>query len=768
MPTAFSTFFRQVAGFDPYDFQRELGARASPPSVLEVPTGAGKTLATLVPWLADRRAPRRLVYALPMRTLVEQTAEVVREAILRSGEPMDVHVLMGGEPPTDWAVEADRRAVLVGSVDMLLSRALNRGYGESRFRWPVSFGLLHNDCRWIFDEVQLMGPARATSTQLDGLRAKLGTLLPCESTWVSATVDRDALQTVDRPELGDVVTLSEADRTGPLRSRLEATKTLERVDVTGPSKDRPATIANAVLAGHRPGTRSIVVLNRVRTAQDVEARLRRIADAEGPRVVLLHSRFRRPDRAQRLAEALAAPDADGTIVVTTQVLEAGVDLSCALLATETAPFSAIVQRVGRCNRAGELADARVAWLDGGAATRDSSPPYHPEDLDATRGALIELVGESLSPTRLERITVPEIREQSAVLRRRDLLDLFDTTADLAGADVDVAPYIRLDDERTVDVTFRDVAEDGVLPQQTPTPARDEVVSVPVGDVAKRTSWAFDHVDGAWVRTTRPAPGRTLIVRAADGGYDPLRGWTGLARDVPPVLDATTAPAEGMADDPRAAIGRWVTLTEHLVAARDAAQALADALAIDERQAGIVVRASALHDVGKAHAAFQAMLRSTLADGGDPPAPAHALWAKSAGGRGRHVRRFFRHELASALALRDSPLVAGDASLVRYLVAAHHGRVRTSIRPAPDERPPEGAAMIVPFALGVVDGDTIPAVETPLGVQPETTLSMAEMEFGGTEDPWTERALVLLERHGPFALAYLEALVRVADWRASGG
>ena len=61
---------------------------------------------------------------------------------------------MGGVEPADWRLEGDRRAVIVGTIDMLLSRAL-----------------LNDDCRWVFDEVQLMGPARATSAQLHGLRS---------------------------------------------------------------------------------------------------------------------------------------------------------------------------------------------------------------------------------------------------------------------------------------------------------------------------------------------------------------------------------------------------------------------------------------------------------------------------------------------------------------------------------------------------------------------------------------------------------------------
>jgi CRISPR-associated endonuclease/helicase Cas3 len=47
--------------------------------------------------------------------------------------------------------------VLIGTQDMLLSRALMRGYSMSRYQWPVHFGFLHNDALRVLDEVQLMG-----------------------------------------------------------------------------------------------------------------------------------------------------------------------------------------------------------------------------------------------------------------------------------------------------------------------------------------------------------------------------------------------------------------------------------------------------------------------------------------------------------------------------------------------------------------------------------------------------------------------------------
>ncbi len=771
--TPFAERFQRAAGFRPYDYQRELGARAKPPAVIEVPTGSGKTLGALLPWVCDPSAPRRLVYALPMRSLVEQTARVAEDALRRLGDDTPVHVLMGGVEAADWRLDVDRRAVIVGTIDMLLSRALNRGYGESRFIWPVSFGLLNNDCRWVFDEVQLMGPARATSAQLDGLRRKLGVAARCETVWMSATIDHAALTTVDHTHDGDVVRLSDADRRGPLRHRLDATKVVQRVDLTGVAAAKlPLAIAGALRERHRAATRSIVVVNRVELAQQIHAALVKLAkrDPDAPRRVLLHSRFRPPDRAARMDEALAEPHDAGTIVVATQVIEAGVDLSSALLATETAPFSSIVQRLGRCNRAGEHPAATVLWLDRGDLDERAAAPYDARDLAAARATLRELEGTSASPSALEALPpVEERRAATAVLRRRDLLDLFDTAPDLSGTDVDVAPYIRDDDDRTASVFFRDLADATQIALQ-PAAARDELVGIPVAALKDLPKWTFDIVDGRWRamgRTERARPGSTVMLDAAGGCYDAMVGWTGRATGPVSVLPPSDERHEAIGSDPGSRARAWVPLTEHLAAARTAAEEVVGALALEDDAAADVVRAAALHDIGKAHPAFQSMLVSA-APLDERDALLGGCWAKSAYAGGRHVRRHFRHELASALALRGVGADGGEADLVRYLVAAHHGRVRMAIRPAPEEELPSGPSAGTRFALGVVEGDVLPAVSTPIGDVVAARLDLREMELGGDgARSWTAMSCALRDLHGPFILAYLEALVRIADWRASG-
>jgi CRISPR-associated endonuclease/helicase Cas3 len=58
---------------------------------------------------------------------------------------------------------------------------------------------------------------------------------------------------------------------------------------------------------------------------------------------------------------------------------------------------------------------------------------------------------------------------------------------------------------------------------------------------------------------------------------------------------------------------------------------------------------------------------------------------------------------------------------------------------------------------------IPAI---LG-QPESVLTVSLTAFGdgSDESSWSQIVLRLLDRYGPFVLAYLETVVRIADWRS---
>ena len=138
---------------------------------------------------------------------------------------------------------------------------------------------------------------------------------------------------------------------------------------------------------------------------------------------------------------------------------------------------------------------------------------------------------------------------------------------------------------------------------------------------------------------------------------------------------------------------------------------------------------------------------------------------------RHKRAFFRHELASALAFLAQEEWSRRADLAAFLIAAHHGKVRMNLRALPKEAgPSEPERAAARFARGVWEGDELPPFD--LGgneVWKGGGLTLSVMELGwdeATKESWTERTRELLARFGPFELAWLETLLRVADWRAS--
>ena len=112
---------------------------------------------------------------------------------------------------------------------------------------------------------------------------------------------------------------------------------------------------------------------------------------------------------ERLAAAIGGPGpSGGRIVVTTQVVEAGLDLDAAVMITEAAPWPSLIQRAGRCNRGGlRNADAELWWLP------PSDPfPYQQRDIDATARELDRLEGERLTVEDFMARDVPASRRQA--------------------------------------------------------------------------------------------------------------------------------------------------------------------------------------------------------------------------------------------------------------------------------------------------------------------------------------------------------------------
>lgn len=806
----FGDFFKHLTGYDPYPYQKRLAESPMLPKILKAPTGSGKTAAAILAWLWRRffhpeesvrsATPRRLVYCLPMRVLVEQTYATAQDVLARLREhgifetgshhqdeltEVDAYQLLGGEIDEEWHLHPEKSAIIVGTQDLLLSRALNRGYALSRFRWPVPFGLLNNDALWVFDEVQLMGAGVPTSAQLQAFRDAFGSYGPTATLWMSATLQHDLLATVDHPAPGHEETLKLTDQersSGELGKRLNAAKALCEARGLPAVNDSgyAAAVAGLVEENHQPGAKTLVVVNTVKRAQQIYRQLEK--RLKGPQLTLLHSRFRPFERQAKIEELRAeiGPESEGQVIVATQVVEAGVDISARLLITELAPWSSMVQRFGRCNRYGEMDSARILWID---IDGKHAAPYAEEAIEGSRELLRVLEGQSAAPANLpDTNEAPPVHE---VLRRKDLIDLFDTAPDLSGNDVDVSRFVRDVEDRDVRVAWRAETQDP--DNEWPRLQRDELCVVPIAELrdhllrSRRPAWTWDFLVRRWrrIRSDDLFPTLSIVLHVEDGGYDPDLGWDPSYRPKkidPRVLAVSELIAkdeeEGAGSDHASFTpGGWRTLADHTDDVVAEIDAIVQRLPLNEVSADLKA-AARWHDLGKAHPVFQETLLSGL-DEAEKAERSRIIWAKapSRWPSPRHSRPYFRHEFASILAFLSDADQGSDlpalSDLSLYLMGSHHGRVRLAARSfSAGDGAGERRDRSV---LGVVDGDELPAVD--LGGAARFSggrLSVAISQIGeGESGPsWLSRCLRLRDTFGPFRLAFLEAVFRAADARGS--
>lgn len=172
-------------------------------------------------------------------------------------------------------------------------------------------------------------------------------------------------------------------------------------------------------------------------------------------------------------------------------------------------------------------------------------------------------------------------------------------------------------------------------------------------------------------------------------------------------------------------------------------------------------AGRLHDLGKADERFQVFLCGSELAAAAAPSPL----AKSDGvpltarqrsrlGRAVGLPLGFRHEMLSSTVTELAELIPADQDdrdLVLHLIESHHGHARPFAPVVPDDQAP---GVRYTSSNGSVEIDVPP---------PRLREVAAPYELGSGV---AERFLTLQTRFGWWGLAYLEAILRLADWTAS--
>ena len=802
----FESFFKQATGGnEPFPFQKEFATSKELYNVLKVDTGMGKTATVILGWLWRRiyntetkeGTPRRLVYCLPMRVLVEQTHNEVlkwlknlnlvkEEGILSykyNTNSVNVTLLMGGADSYShlWDLYPEENSIIIGTQDMLISRALNRGYAMSRYRWPIDFGLLNNDSLWVYDETQLMGSGFYTGIQLHKFREFYGTFGSVNSIWMSATLEREWINTVDFDQTSDLKIL-ELSKSDYKMEKIEKIKNSKKKLVNKKVSDE-SEIAKHVIEDHEKDTISIVILNKVESAKRVYEIIEK-NNKSPTKVVLLHSHFRPIERRKKVEEILL-PENHDIIIVSTQVIEAGMDISSKRLYTEICPVSSLIQRAGRCNRRGEYENDAELTIFRFEKEKVDNYPYEKEEIEQCE----ELLTKDNEYFILDDFKLPslKINGKVSILRKKDIEELFSTDSDLTGADTDVSRFVRGGKNMDVMIFWREIPEDyetnNGVQNSFNKPSHDEICTAPISemrDIIKKYAPSkeekilyFDWIESEWKEVNRNLityPGQLFVMSTKCGKYSQKMGWNIKSRDK--VNEVKQRPNE-----PNLKISggnsSWKSIEEHSNDVLQVSNNILKELNLNASYLDSIRDAVIWHDAGKAHPAFQARIvqanrPSNIPSGQVAKAP-EDMWANmyDTDERKNGIRIPFRHELVSGiLALQN-----GKTDIVSYLAMSHHGKVRFFIRSRPGEKSP--CSGIKRFALGVCDGDQINSIKIGGGILVKSSkIDLSIMELGeiNNNKSWVQRVhdLIKSEDYGIFRLAYMECIVRASDQRASGG
>ena len=698
--------------------------------------------------------------------------------------------------------------MLVGTVDMVGSRLLFSGYGDGRSRRAMHAGLLGHDALVMLDEAHL-APA-------------FGALLRA----VARLQDRPQFRAMTLSATGaagaTVLGLTDADYgCAAVRRRLDAAKSPRFVEAAT-ATERIRRIHDAA-AAHRTGAVAVFV-ERVTDARRIA---RGLVAALGPgaagRVAVLTGTLRGHERAalaggavwRRFTPGRRHPrDGPSVYLVATAAGEVGVDLDADHAVMDLATLDSMIQRLGRVNRAGDGdAEVTVVFTTREARAPRSVPTSYREKREAARAATLAVLRRlsSLCPGTLRALdpdTVTACRAPSSRPAPLDavVLEAFAATS-AALPRPPVSVYLRgVSDDPDLAQCFlawrRDVAAlvglgapvlSEVLAFFPPGPA--ELARVPASYAHKLVRCAMRRLSGAALPlVVVGGDGEVFAGAVCDAAALPSFEFAtvvlpsaagGLSADGLPDADAQ-GPVEDVADTeerirylapcPPEALPAWAegaveqrvplrsdadedeeeerflvfahrrpdpglagaerdlsrlaasvqTIDAHSAAVAAATRRIATALGLPEDLVDALESAGRWHDRGKSRAVWQ------RAAGASPEGPA---LAKSPRGRLRpEWLGGYRHEFGSAV---DAERILGPdvphRDLVLHLVAAHHGWSRPGF---PDRRQ--------------WDPEAAPRAN-------EACARRAARRFAR-----------LQARHGPWRLAWLEALVKAADAYVSSG
>lgn len=397
--------FEKITGYKPYDFQIESIESLSEGKslILTAPTGSGKSEVALVPFILSKNdeLPSQMVYSLPTRTLIENLSHRTLRYAAFKNQSVAIH---HGKRVESSLFEED---IIVTTIDQTvgayvctpLSAPLRRG---NIFAGGVASAFL------VFDEIHTFDPHRGLQTAITLIEHSSKLKLPvCV---MSATLPSVLVKKIEnkiiKPNYNNVET-KEVEDENEIKSR-KGREVILHINLDRIlSADVIVDIYNTLT-----DKRLIVICNTIDKAQtiiknlykDYENKILR-DEINDINLILIHSRFLDDDRTEKeekIQRLFSKESREKVILISTQVIEVGINISANTILTEIAPIDSLIQRAGRCARWGGKGDLY-------AYNAENYGPYRElkDIIDYTKKELEKYNGEILT-WNLERKLVNDI------------------------------------------------------------------------------------------------------------------------------------------------------------------------------------------------------------------------------------------------------------------------------------------------------------------------------------------------------------------------
>ncbi len=376
-----------------------------PPSLVDLPTGAGKTDLVVIwlialAWYGHNRRdaepiPRRLVWVVNRRVLVQQVHDLVKnlgerlneqeseetkamKCALRSlhgfddGDVLNIVQLRGQRlDDREWSLAPTRPQLIIGTVDQIGSRLLFQGYGQGRWSRPLHAGLLGIDAWVCLDEAHLVPAFAVTLRQIREHVLKPSVHVPTSISKLFATLpfwltELSATPGLSEPRYGKAFRLDpqkgeESDDAIAPRIVARNTRRVIWKPLADQKKLADVLAKEAIRIAKEAGGQAVAVF--CSKATDAEKVAREIEQNFPGRVLLVTGRLRGYER-DRLengfrrfktphSEAMAGNEPP-TFLVGTSAAEVGLDADASAIICDFANLITLVQRLGRLDRRGEL------------------------------------------------------------------------------------------------------------------------------------------------------------------------------------------------------------------------------------------------------------------------------------------------------------------------------------------------------------------------------------------------------------------------------